>query len=354
MDPKTLRDNLIGSIADDLRDDELKNFQDQAIERSRFSPRQGSKKPTVAPPPPGKTVPDDSNTLDLLTNSVALENAKKAGIPGPLAEAIAAAGRQDSSTVPQVIRQAAQDERGIKAPVPRQWMRHTEPDVKLYFDHRFDLLRDELQNAKGNPDAIADVQRRMSELDQMQKAPNNFKQSVGMVGNTPTAPNAPAPNVSGVPDIIRRAIGIPDTDSAGTAHGSTGASVEELARGERFFKVNGRNGQLTYQGVSPDANLQPGEAVIAIGKDGQMRVQGSKTGLSDADIIRKFGAKVTRAADPRNISQVTLVPDSTMAVLNTPVFVVHPDGTPGTVPRKNLERALEQGYTLDGERNSLA
>lgn len=80
--------------------------------------------------------------------------------------------------------------RGTKAPVPRQWMRHSDADVNLYFNHRFDTLRNEMAGAT-TPEAQADVQRRMTELDQMQKSPEGFKQAVGMQGvQPPVAPVA--------------------------------------------------------------------------------------------------------------------------------------------------------------------
>lgn len=80
--------------------------------------------------------------------------------------------------------------RGTKAPVPRQWMRHSDADVNLYFNHRFDTLRNEMAGAT-TPEAQADVQRRMTELDQMQRSPEGFKQAVGMQGvQPPVAPVA--------------------------------------------------------------------------------------------------------------------------------------------------------------------
>jgi hypothetical protein len=253
-DPVTLRTNLINSIVDDLSDNELQGFGDQAIERSRFSARQGQKKSNVAPPP-GKTIPTDENTADLLQKSLAIEHAKKAGIPGPLAEALA--GSSDTSDIPEFIKRAA----GIQS----------------------------------EPQSMA--------------------------------------------------------------HGASGASVEELARGERFWKI-GRNGtSLSAQGVSPDSNLQPGEATIAIDRNGNMRVQDSRTGFTDAETLRRFGPKVKYAADPRNISQVEDSPDEnapSIASLATPIQVVHPDGREGTVPRKNLERALGQGYRLAQPLDSIA
>ena len=80
-----------------------------------------------------------------------------------------------------------------------------------------------------------------------------------------------------------------------TAHGSGGASVEELARRETFWRIK-RNGQLSYQGVSPDANLQDGEALLALKKDGSLRVQDSRMNLGDEAVISKFGTRVRMAA----------------------------------------------------------
>lgn len=86
-----------------------------------------------------------------------------------------------------------------------------------------------------------------------------------------------------------------------TAHGAGGASVEELARGETFWRIK-KNGQLSYQGVSPDANLGDGEALVAINKStGKMRVQDQRMGLGDEALLGKFGNRVKAAANVQPI-----------------------------------------------------
>jgi hypothetical protein len=77
-------------------------------------------------------------------------------------------------------------------------------------------------------------------------------------------------------------------------HGPEMASVEELSRGETFWRVK-KNGQLSYQGIQPDANLQDGEALIAVKRDGSMRVQDQRTGLGDAGTLDKVRAKIVSA-----------------------------------------------------------
>jgi hypothetical protein len=69
------------------------------------------------------------------------------------------------------------DERGIKAPQKRTFERVDEKGVKDFFSYRFDQLRDELKSAKASGDqvAIADVQRRMGELDQIQRQPRSLQ-----------------------------------------------------------------------------------------------------------------------------------------------------------------------------------
>ena len=72
------------------------------------------------------------------------------------------------------------------------------------------------------------------------------------------------------------------------AGGSGALSSEELNRPEVFVKYS-KSGQPTYLGKQPDANLNPGEAVIAVNpKTGKLRAQ-STNGLSDEDAITKFG-----------------------------------------------------------------
>jgi len=58
--------------------------------------------------------------------------------------------------------------RGVKAPQQRTFLRTTKADVKDYYNYRFDQLREELKGAE-TPEAKADVQRRMAELDQTQR-----------------------------------------------------------------------------------------------------------------------------------------------------------------------------------------
>jgi hypothetical protein len=68
------------------------------------------------------------------------------------------------------------EERGIKKPERRTCERMTPSDVKDYFSYRFDQLRNEMKAAQSSGDqtAIADVQRRMNELDQLQRNPRNL------------------------------------------------------------------------------------------------------------------------------------------------------------------------------------
>jgi len=64
---------------------------------------------------------------------------------------------------------AGEAPRGIKAPQQRTFLRTTKADVKDYYNYRFDQLREELKSAE-TPEAKADVQRRMAELDQTQRS----------------------------------------------------------------------------------------------------------------------------------------------------------------------------------------
>lgn len=59
-------------------------------------------------------------------------------------------------------------ERGIKPPQQRTFLRTTQADIKDYYNYRFDQLREEMKSAE-TPEAKADVQRRMAELDQTQR-----------------------------------------------------------------------------------------------------------------------------------------------------------------------------------------
>jgi hypothetical protein len=79
------------------------------------------------------------------------------------------------------------------------------------------------------------------------------------------------------------------TPEATVAVGGTGAaSSEELARPDVFVKYS-KSGEPTYLGKSPDANLKPGEAIIAVNKrTGEVRVQNTHT-RSDSDALAKFG-----------------------------------------------------------------
>lgn len=71
----------------------------------------------------------------------------------------------------------AVEERGIKAPQKRTFERSTDQGVKDYFSYRFDQLRAEMKSAKASGDqgAIADVQRRINELDTIQRNPGKMK-----------------------------------------------------------------------------------------------------------------------------------------------------------------------------------
>jgi hypothetical protein len=77
--------------------------------------------------------------------------------------------------------------RGIKAPQKRTFDRVDEKGVKDYFSYRFDQLRNEMKTAQasGEQSAIADVQRRMDELDQIQRQPRSLMDIIG--GKQPTA-----------------------------------------------------------------------------------------------------------------------------------------------------------------------
>lgn len=77
-------------------------------------------------------------------------------------------------------------------------------------------------------------------------------------------------------------------------HGAGLTSVEELGRGEKFWRVK-KNGQLTYQGVSPDASLQDGEALIGVKGDGSMRVQNQRMGMSDASALDRVRPRIQQA-----------------------------------------------------------
>lgn len=79
-----------------------------------------------------------------------------------------------------------------------------------------------------------------------------------------------------------------------SGHGPSMASEEELGRGEKFWRVK-KNGQLTYQGVSPDAQLQDGEALIATKADGSMRVQEQRMSMSDASALDRVRPKIQQA-----------------------------------------------------------
>jgi hypothetical protein len=80
------------------------------------------------------------------------------------------------------------------------------------------------------------------------------------------------------------------TSEATVAAGGTGAaSSEELARSNVYVKYS-KSGQPTYLGKSPDASLQPGEAILAVDKKtGAVTVQNT-SGLADSDALSKFGA----------------------------------------------------------------
>lgn len=83
-------------------------------------------------------------------------------------------------------------------------------------------------------------------------------------------------------------------ESSLAPHGAGAASVEELSRNEKFYKVS-RSGQLTYMGVQPDATLRPGEAIVAVKSDGSMRVQDHRMGLSDTQVLDTVAPHIRRA-----------------------------------------------------------
>jgi hypothetical protein len=83
------------------------------------------------------------------------------------------------------------EDRGIKAPQQRTFLRTTEADVKQFYNYRFDQLRGELEAATkaGDEAAMADAQRRISQLDQIQRThPRSIME--------PTEPPAPTPPTS--------------------------------------------------------------------------------------------------------------------------------------------------------------
>lgn len=82
----------------------------------------------------------------------------------------------------------AVEERGIKAPQKRTFERSTDQGIKDYFSYRFDQLRSELKSAQaaGNQTAISDVQRRMNELDSIQRNPGQMKAT--LTGEVPAEP----------------------------------------------------------------------------------------------------------------------------------------------------------------------
>jgi hypothetical protein len=80
MDPKNLRAQLINAVADDLSDHELQNFHDQAVERSRFSAREGRSKGAAAAAP--------LTGQDLIRGLQQMAAARKTPVPEPIASAI--------------------------------------------------------------------------------------------------------------------------------------------------------------------------------------------------------------------------------------------------------------------------
>lgn len=85
------------------------------------------------------------------------------------------------------------EERGIKPPQKRTFERQSDADIKQFFNYRFDQLRAEMKAAQsaGDAAAIADVQRRMGELDQIQRQPNALRDV--LEGKPPnTTPISPA------------------------------------------------------------------------------------------------------------------------------------------------------------------
>lgn len=88
------------------------------------------------------------------------------------------------------------EERGIKPPQKRTFERVSDKDVKDFFSYRFDQLRSELKAAQesGDQAAVADVQRRMGELDQIQRSPRSLQDV--LAGKPPQAAKAASAGAS--------------------------------------------------------------------------------------------------------------------------------------------------------------
>jgi hypothetical protein len=85
--------------------------------------------------------------------------------------------------------------------------------------------------------------------------------------------------------------------------GSSVISNEELNRNETFYKVT-KSGNLTYQGKQPDnLSLKPDEAIIAVNKNGEMRVSNG-----DVNLLDKYGSKVKEANKPESINNNNIEP----------------------------------------------
>jgi len=105
------------------------------------------------------------------------------------------------------------EERGIKKPDRRTFERMSPSDVSDYFSYRFDQLRNEMKTAQSSGDqaVIADVQRRMNELDQIQRNPRNLMDILGgkkVDLNAPKGERVIPPDVTAKADKSGKAVGI--------------------------------------------------------------------------------------------------------------------------------------------------
>jgi hypothetical protein len=89
-------------------------------------------------------------------------------------------GKTSATPSTAAPKSAPSDERGIKAPQKRNFERATDKDIRDFFSYRFDQLRSEMKAAQNSGDqgAVADVQRRMNELDQIQRTPRAKLQDI--------------------------------------------------------------------------------------------------------------------------------------------------------------------------------
>ncbi len=75
--------------------------------------------------------------------------------------------------------------------------------------------------------------------------------------------------------------------------GTSVISNEELARRERFFKLD-KSGKPTFLGKQPDATLRPGEAVVALDPAGKARVVNSAGVGTDAAFLQRHAQLLSR------------------------------------------------------------